>query len=64
VKPSIFELSSGEVLLWVEQEQSICLKAITAHGDPVEMSLHEARALLQTLHSLIEEVAGLDDQSN
>ena len=43
------KLSAGEIILWMEQESSIQLKAITAHGDPVELNATEARQLAQEL---------------
>ena len=35
----------GDVSLWVEQDSSIQIKAITDHGDPVELSPDEVRWL-------------------
>lgn len=39
----------GDVSLWVEQDSSIQIKAITGHGDPVELSPDEARRVADKL---------------
>ena len=44
-----FSLSNGEVRLWLEQGQSVCIKAITATNDPVELSAEEAQELGRAL---------------
>jgi len=45
----LVNLSDGDVYLWVEAESSVMLKAITKHGDPVELSAEEAKELAATL---------------
>ena len=50
-------ISSGEVVLWIEQGTSIHIKAITREGDPVELSEEEARELAA---ALTEMAAALD----
>jgi hypothetical protein len=44
----------GDVSLWVEQDSSIQLKAMTRQGDPVELSPDEARRVAQTLLAFAE----------
>ncbi len=41
--------ADGQVALWTEDERSIHLKAISPHGDPVELNSEEARELAQEL---------------
>ncbi len=48
-KADIFQGSEGEVRLWIEQGSSIQLKAITAHGDPVELSAEQTLELARLL---------------
>jgi hypothetical protein len=43
------KFSDGEIYLWIEQESSIHIKASTQHGDPVELTSHEAEELGRTL---------------
>ena len=43
---------SEEVYLWIEQDTSIHLKAVTKYGDPVELSAEEARELAKVLEEL------------
>ena len=43
------KFSDGDVYLWIEQESSIDLKAVTQHGDPVELTEAEAEELGRTL---------------
>jgi hypothetical protein len=38
-----------DVRAWVEQGSSIHLKAVTASGDPVELTVDEARAVADAL---------------
>lgn len=51
------ELAGGEIRVWVEQGQSICMRAVTKEGDPVELNAEEVRELIQCL----EELAALTD---
>jgi hypothetical protein len=44
----------GDVSLWVEQDSSIQLKAMTRQGDPVELSPDEARRVAHTLLAFAE----------
>ncbi|HJZ57471.1 MAG TPA: hypothetical protein VKE74_21055 [Gemmataceae bacterium] len=43
---------ADDVILWIEQESSIHLKAVTRFGDPVGLSPDEARAVAQALNEL------------
>ncbi|MGA2065888.1 MAG: hypothetical protein ABSG86_13020 [Thermoguttaceae bacterium] len=45
----VVKLSDGEVKLWIEQGSSIHIKAVTKHGDPVELNEGEADELGETL---------------
>lgn len=48
--------AGGEVYLWLEQHSSIHLKAASAHGDPVELSSDEARAIALALMSAAQKL--------
>ena len=50
-----FELSGGEVRLWIEQE-SIHLRVTEAHGDPVELTKEEAVKLAEALLTFSKEI--------
>jgi hypothetical protein len=41
-----------DVYGWVEQESSIMFKAVTRHGDPVELTAEEARSVADALVKL------------
>jgi hypothetical protein len=45
--PSKF--SDGDVCFWIEQRSSIHLKAVTSHGDPVELTASEAQEIAAAL---------------
>ena len=47
------KLSNGEIQLWIEQEDSICIKAVTDFGDPVELSIDEALLLINELTKMV-----------
>ncbi|RON86847.1 hypothetical protein [Pseudomonas fluorescens] len=44
-----FENSDKTIRVWIEQETSIQIKAITEHDDPVELSESEALELAEVL---------------
>jgi hypothetical protein len=46
----------GDAVVWVEQESSILLKAVTPAGDPVELSAEETRELASTMNEMAEAV--------
>ena len=54
----LVELASGEIYLWVEQESSIHIKAVTSYGDPVELAAHQAKELVAALNKMIELLEG------
>jgi hypothetical protein len=45
---------ADDVQAWIEQESSIMLKAVTVHGDPVELSAEDARHAAKALLGLAE----------
>jgi hypothetical protein len=53
-KPSgdVLLLSDGEIALWTTDDRSIHLKAVTGHGDPVELNAEQARELAAQLMQL------------
>lgn len=46
-----FELLEGEISLWVEQE-SVHIKAVDPHGDPVELTSEMCKDLARALEEL------------
>jgi hypothetical protein len=50
-----FELSDGEIRLWIEQE-SLHLRVLDVNGDPVELTSGEARKLAEALLSFAMEI--------
>jgi hypothetical protein len=52
----LFELSNGDISMWIEQEASIHLRASTKYGDPVELSSEEARELAKKLMEFAQDV--------
>ena len=51
-KSEVRQLAGGEIQMWVEQGQSICLRAVSKQGDPVELAVHEVRELIKELEAL------------
>ena len=51
------------VQAWLEQRASIHLKAVTAFGDPVELSSDEARMVAAALMRLADELDAADSAS-
>ena len=51
-KEDVVEIASGAIRLWLEQGQAICIKAVTAEGDPVELTVHELNELIRALQIL------------
>jgi hypothetical protein len=43
-----------DVRVWVEPETGVFIRAVTSHGDPVELSAAEARHLAQVLSELAD----------
>lgn len=56
-----FSVSGDEVRAWIEQGESIHIKASTKEGDPVELSLGEAKRLAQGLLDLVDRIEADDD---
>jgi hypothetical protein len=55
-KPEVFSVSDGDAYCWAEQESSVMLKAITKHGDPVELTKEEAVGLAHALLKAAEKI--------
>ncbi|HMA95104.1 MAG TPA: hypothetical protein VKP30_20575 [Polyangiaceae bacterium] len=49
----IVRLSDGEIALWSDQNRAIHIKAVSAFGDPVEMTAEEAKELAAELLRLV-----------
>jgi hypothetical protein len=45
----LHEFGGGEVYFWIEANSSIMLKAVTKHGDPVELGAEEVREIAEAL---------------
>lgn len=52
-----FDISNGEVRVWIEQESCIVIHAVTKLGDPVELSSGEARKLAAILLEFSEKIS-------
>jgi len=50
---------ADDVYGWVEQESSVMFKAVTRHGDPVELTAEEARSVAAALLTLAEQLESL-----
>jgi len=48
----VVEFAGGDVRLWIEKGQTICLKAVTASGDPVVLAVQEVNELVRALQIL------------
>ena len=51
---NVVKLAGGAITVWVEQGTSIHLRAISNDGDPVELSVEEARELARELLRLAD----------
>jgi hypothetical protein len=49
-----------DVYGWVEQESSVMFKAVTRHGDPVELTADQARSVAEALRTLADQLESLD----
>ena len=58
-KKHFFKLE--DISLWIEQDSSIHLKAITKFNDPVEMTSEEARELGKTLIAYADILDTMDE---
>jgi nitroimidazol reductase NimA-like FMN-containing flavoprotein (pyridoxamine 5'-phosphate oxidase superfamily) len=50
------QLSNGDLRAWLEQGQSVCIKASAKGGDPVELSSSELRRLIDGLTKFLEAI--------
>ena len=50
---------ADDVYCWLEQDSSVMLKAVTKHGDPVELTATDARAIASTLLALADRLEPL-----
>ena len=50
---------ADDVCGWVEQDSSVMFKAVTRHGDPVELTAAEARAIAEALLELAARLESL-----
>ena len=55
-KAEVFTASDGDACCWLEQGSSVMLKAVTKHGDPVELTKQEAVALAHALLTAAEKI--------
>jgi hypothetical protein len=53
---TVIKFSQGEIHLWLEQESSIMIKAVTKSGDPVELECEEARELGEALMKMAAKI--------
>ena len=53
---TIHNISDGEISLWIEQNSSIHIKAVTQFNDPVELNLEEAKKMNELIEALIKEL--------
>jgi len=58
-KQQVQKFAGGEVYFWFEQE-SIHLKAASAHDDPVELTANEARQIGSALIAMAQKLDELD----
>jgi hypothetical protein len=56
MRPDSHVHTIGGVVLWIEQETSIQIKALSEYGDPLELTGQEARELAALLMQLAEEI--------
>ena len=59
-KQQIQKFAGGDVYLWLEQDSSIQLKAASANGDPVELTVDEAREIASALIAAAQKLDALD----
>ncbi len=45
----IITLANGDITLWLEQDSSIHIRAVSQRGDPVELNSEEAKELADRL---------------
>lgn len=55
-----FKSTDGSISMWIEQESTIHLKAVTSFNDPVELTADEARNLVELLIKFLAVIEDLD----
>ena len=48
----VFKTAGGSVIAWVDQADTVHLKAVDEHGDPVELTTEELKSLIDELSRL------------
>jgi hypothetical protein len=59
-KKQVHRFAGGEVSFWIEQDSSIHLRAVSSHGDPVELTAADAREIAAALMTAAQKLDGLD----
>ncbi len=52
--PTIHELASGDIAIWLDENGVICIKTRNEFDDPIELAEHEALELAELLISLLK----------
>jgi hypothetical protein len=52
----IKRIADGDVCLWIDQDSSVHIKAVSEHGDPVELTEDEAEELGNALISMSQQL--------
>ena len=52
----VLKFAGGELYFWIEHESSIHLKAVSSHGDPIELTAEDAREIAAALLSAAEQL--------
>jgi hypothetical protein len=52
----VLKFAGGELYFWNEQESAIHLKAVSPHGDPIELTAEDAREIAAALLSAAEQL--------
>ena len=58
--PKVHRFSEGEVYFWIEQGETIHIKALSPLGDPVELTGREAKKLALALLDAVQKVEAPD----
>jgi gamma-glutamyltranspeptidase len=53
---NVFEISDGNVRAWIEQGNTVHIKAVDRYGDPVEVTTKELKSLIDELSRLYKSV--------
>lgn len=54
--------AGGEVSVWIEQGTSIQLKAVSSHGDPVELTAEQALEVAAKMKELADMIETVDTE--